>query len=87
MFLNENNWPETIQIMDEKPIFGDPNFKRIEDLKLQSFKPLNQKLVKSKGIAIEKLMNDPRGLYLGIDMKKDILGKVIDGPPSLGAIQ
>ena len=47
----------------------------------------NINLIKDKGIEIPTIPKDKKGLFIGIKMKKDILGNNIIGSPDMGAIE
>lgn len=89
LFLKADNWPkkELVMINDEKPIFGNPQFKNKGGQNIEDYIPQNTELVKNRGIEIESIPNDTIGLIGGFNLDKDILGNIISGKPDLGAIE
>ncbi|ANQ52468.1 right-handed parallel beta-helix repeat-containing protein [Flammeovirga sp. MY04] len=87
LYLKAENWPVETPVQDESPIIGNPRFKNIGGKTLKDFVPQNRNLVKGKAIKIKAIPKDKKGLYLGFEMEKDILGRPIEGPSDLGAIQ
>jgi hypothetical protein len=55
--------------------------------KIKDYIPTNHHLIKNKGISIPNIPEDKRGLFIGLNVKKDILGNRIKGLPDLGAIE
>lgn len=86
LYLNKNNWPEDIGIKDTEPIIGNPEFTNKGGMDIEDYLPTNLSLVESKGIIIPLLPNDEIGLLQNLQLETDILGRVIKGNPSLGAI-
>ena len=87
LYLRVDNWPREVGIRDRSPRVGDPEFPRPGGSKLEDYIPRNAKLVKSQGIRIPKLPCDAIGLTPGLGVERDILGRRIAGPPSLGAVE
>jgi hypothetical protein len=87
LFLNTNNWPKEIGITDAAPIIGNPEFVNKGGMEAKDYMPGNLNLIRNKGINIGLLPNDTVGLLQSLQMEKDILGNVIKGNPSLGAIE
>lgn len=87
LFLRPDNWPKEIQIQEEKPLIGNPNFKNKSGKNPTDFIPQNTKLIKDKGIEIPKIPGDELGLFLGLKVEHDIMGNRIHGLPDLGAIE
>ena len=54
---------------------------------MSDYIPQNKKLIKNRGIEIQKIINDSIGLFLGLKVEKDILGNKITGKPDMGAIE
>ncbi|WP_242155646.1 right-handed parallel beta-helix repeat-containing protein [Aestuariivivens sediminis] len=86
LFLNPDNWPVESGIRDVAPLYGDPQFVNKGGIDAQDYVPKNKGLVKNKGIYIPLLPNDTIGLGSALDLKKDLLGRTIQGKPSIGAI-
>tara|TARA_R110002049_G_scaffold88627_1_gene223481 strand:- start:231 stop:1859 length:1629 start_codon:yes stop_codon:yes gene_type:complete len=86
LFLNKNNWPADIGIMDTAPIIGNPKFVNEAGINATDYIPENLNLIKGKGLEINLLPNDSIGLLQSLKLKKDILGNPITEKPSLGAI-
>ncbi len=87
LFLKADNWPIDVLIQDEAPVYGDPQFVNIKGNAIQDFIPQNTVLIKDKGIRIETIPEDEKGLYIGLELKEDILGNKIIGLPDMGAIE
>jgi len=87
LFLNESNWPKNAPIQDECPTFGDPEFNNVSGKNATDFKPQQIELIKDKGIQINSLPGDKKGLFKGTRLKHDILGNTIKGLPDMGAIE
>jgi hypothetical protein len=87
IYLNRSNWPENAPIQDKEPIFGDPKFKDPGGVNIKDYIPQNIKLIKDKGVHIQKLPGDKTGLKNGLKVKKDILGNNIINKPDIGAIE
>ena len=87
LYMNENSWPEDALIQDKKPVIGNPDFKNPGGLNIDDYIPTNSSLIKDKGVKITKIPDDNKGLEIGLDVKKDILGNEIKGLPDFGAIE
>ncbi|WP_445730897.1 right-handed parallel beta-helix repeat-containing protein [Mariniflexile sp.] len=87
LFLKDDNWPNEIGIKDSNPIFGNPSFMNEGGIEAKDYVPTNLNLIKNKGINISLLPNDSQGLIESLKLEKDILGNILDGKPSLGAIE
>ena len=87
LFLKSENWPNDVLIQDEAPLFGNPEFVNAGGKESKDYMPTNIPLVQNKGIVIEKIPNDKKGLFVGLKVKKDILGNAIQGKPDMGAIE
>jgi len=87
LFLKAENWPKQVAIQDEAPIFGNPQFVNAGGKDIKDYTPTNTQLIKNKGIEIPHIPNDKKGIFIGIKVKKDILGNKIIGLPDMGAIE
>ncbi|WP_345276416.1 right-handed parallel beta-helix repeat-containing protein [Litoribaculum gwangyangense] len=87
LFIDKNNWPEDIGIIDIEPIIGNPEFTNKGGINIEDYLPTNLTLVKNKGIKIPLLQDDKIGLIPTLQLERDILGNMIKGNPSLGAIE
>lgn len=87
LFLNTSSWNSRNHLKDSNPKYGDPSFANPGGLGVEDYIPSAADVVKDKGIALEKLPGDEIGLYLGLEVKKDILGNLIKGNPDFGAIE
>lgn len=87
LFLKADNWPKSIKVQDSAPLFGDAKFVNAGGTKLSDYMPTNAALIQNKGIDIEKIPNDKKGLRVGLKVSHDILGNEIIGKPDMGAIE
>ncbi len=87
IFLKESNWPKSILIQDNAPVFGDVNFANAGGNKVADYTPTNKAIIENKGIEIPMIANDKNGLFQGLKVKHDILGNPIIGKPDMGAIE
>jgi len=87
LFLNADSWPSDFNMKDDTPFYGNPLFMNLGGLNLEDYLPKNTALIKNKGIPIPLIPNDTEGLYLGLKIEKDILGREVSDLPSLGAIE
>lgn len=87
LFLKTDNWPKQVSIQDEAPVFGNPQFLNAGGKEIKDYTPTNIDLIKNKGIKIPFIPNDKKGIYIGLKVKKDILGNKIIGAPDMGAIE
>ncbi|MEA4935432.1 MAG: right-handed parallel beta-helix repeat-containing protein [Paludibacter sp.] len=86
LFLKTDNWPQAEQIEDAAPLFGDVDFVNPGGYNIVDYIPLNNTLVKGKGIAIPKLSGDTVGLRGGLSVTVDILGNQVGEVIDMGAI-
>lgn len=88
LFLTDASWSDKnpLKISDANATYGDAGFVMPNGVEIVDYTPQNTDLIKNKGILIEKLVGDEIGLYLGLEVEKDILGNPIVGKPGLGAI-
>ncbi|MCA0932482.1 right-handed parallel beta-helix repeat-containing protein [Lutimonas saemankumensis] len=87
LFLKASNWPKSVLIQDEAPVFGNPGFFNPGGSKITDYTPINVNLIKNKGIDIPMVPGDKKGLIYGLKVEKDILGNEINGKPDMGAIE
>jgi hypothetical protein len=87
LYLRVDNWPASVLIQDQKPIYGDPGFVNPGGFELRDYMPVNKKMIKNKGVKIHALPNDSIGLKIGLKVRYDILGNPIKGKPDMGAIE
>lgn len=87
LFTNRNSWPQSVLIQDEAPVYGDPEYKNPGGMDISDYLPINSDLIKNTGITIPLLPGDSIGLFTGLKVKRDILGKKIKGKPDMGAIE
>jgi len=86
LFYSRKSWPQKISFKDSNPIYGDPGIADDGKINIDSYIPSNKKLVTLKTKEINKILNDTIGLFLGLELEKDLLGNEISFP-FLGAIQ
>ena len=87
LFLKDSYWPKDVLIQPLNSLFGNANFKNGGGEKISNYIPLNNKLIKDKGVVINNIYNDSIGLKGGLNVKFDILGNKIIDLPDLGAIE
>lgn len=87
LFMHAANWPESILIRDEAPLYGDPGFRAPGGDRLEDYVPRDALQVKDRGIEIPLLPGDEMGLVTGLRVTHDILGNPVFGKPDLGAIE
>lgn len=87
LFLKDSYWPKDVLIQPLNSLFGNANFKNGGGEKISNYIPLNNKLIKDKGVVINNIYNDSIGLKGGLNMEFDILGNKIKDLPDLGAIE
>ncbi|MCV6605687.1 MAG: hypothetical protein OIF34_10305, partial [Porticoccaceae bacterium] len=87
LFLRADSWPEDVFIRDSAPLYGDPLFAKPGGMHVSDYLPTAKALVKDRGIAIENIPGDRRGLFLGLKVEQDILGNPVTGKPDMGAIE
>lgn len=87
LFLKAESWSKGIRIQDESPVFGDPKFANKSGKDIKDYIPQNKDLVKDKGIKITNIPKDKKGLFIGLEVKYDIMGNKIKGLPDMGAIE
>lgn len=87
LFLKAENWPKDVLIQDQAPVFGNPEFVNPGGKESKDYTPTNKDLIQNKGMVIEKIPGDKKGLFVGVKVKKDILGNEIVGKPDMGAIE
>ncbi len=79
--------PPTLLIQDSHPIIGDAKFKKPGGAKPEDYIPANAGLLKDKGMVIEKIPGDEKGLSIGLEVSHDFFGNPIKGPPDIGAVE
>ena len=87
LFLKDSYWPKDVLIQPLNSLFGNANFKNGGGEKISNYIPLNNKLIKDKGLVINNIYNDSIGLKGGLNVEFDILGNKIKDLPDLGAIE
>jgi hypothetical protein len=87
IFLKATTWPKEVLIKDTQPVIGDVQFSKPNGDKLTDYIPKNSLLIVDKGIEIPLIPGDTKGLFTGLKVTRDILGKPIVGKPDMGAIE
>lgn len=87
LFLRPDNWPAARILKDSAPLFGNPDYTHKGGLNFTDYIPRNKPLIKNKGIRIQLLPGDAKGLLKGLTLPADILGNPVSGLPDLGAIE
>lgn len=86
LFCRQDNWPVEETIKDTNPLYGEARFVNPGGLNIVDYIPTNRKLIRKKGIRIEKLAGDDIGVKIGLEVSADILGNPVGTIPDLGAI-
>ena len=87
LFLRADNWPMDSLLQDDAPILGNPGFQNPGGLKFEDYIPVNQSLVRNRGIRIPTLPGDAVGIVGGLNLERDIMGQRVVDEPDLGAIE
>lgn len=87
LYLKHTNWPKATIIQDNNPHFGDPGLSSVVTKELKNYIPTNKAIIKDQGDFIMRIPGDSKGLHLGLQLKKDILGNPILDKPDMGAIE
>ncbi|MGB2231807.1 MAG: hypothetical protein ACPH12_02700, partial [Flavobacteriaceae bacterium] len=87
LYLKHTNWPKATIIQDNNPRFGDPGLSTVISKELKNYIPTNKAIIKDQGDFITPIPGDSKGLHLGLQLKKDILGNPILDKPDMGAIE
>lgn len=87
LFLRRDNWPQTTEVTDSRPLTGDPGFSAKGGMDIRDYIPANKKLVAGKGVEIPTIPGDSAGLSNRLKVPHDILGNKIKGKPDMGAIE
>jgi hypothetical protein len=56
-------------------------------MKPEDYIPTNAGLLKDKGLVIEKIPGDAKGLSIGLQVNEDYFGNPIKGLPDIGAVE
>lgn len=87
IFVAGAQWPAGAALApQEVPIVGDVRFRNPGGLNIADYTPENRELA-SQGIPIPFIPNDYIGLMQGLHPATDILGNLLKGVPSVGAVQ
>lgn len=87
LYNREGVIPENSQIKDSQPMIGEAGFVNAGGENAEDYIPQADAMVKEKGIQIEKLPGDDKGLEIGLEVKADFFGNPVGDTPSLGAIE
>ncbi|MBO6536766.1 MAG: right-handed parallel beta-helix repeat-containing protein [Balneolaceae bacterium] len=87
LFLHNESWPSDYPWQDDAPMFGNAAFLNLGGFSIEDYTPKNRDLIQNKGVLINTIPSDDFGLYIGLEVKQDILGNPIVGLPDLGAIE
>lgn len=87
LYINAAVLPADLPVKDINPYIGNPEFKNGGGDDPHNYVPENSKLIKDKGIRIEKIPGDKIGLTIGLGVELDYFGHSINGLPDLGAIE
>lgn len=87
LFLTPESWPAEMQVKSAISFLGDPKFAKPGGLNLKDYMPLQNDLVRNKGVNLAdwKLNKETRAGWLLVE--KDILGNPISSKPGIGAIE
>lgn len=87
VYITDSVLPPSLHIQDSKPIIGDAKFKNPGGTKPEDYIPANAGLLKDKGLVIEKIPGDQKGISIGLDVNEDYFGNPINGTPDIGAVE
>lgn len=87
VYISGSVLPPTLNIQDSKPIIGDAKFKNPGGTKPEDYIPANAGLLKDKGLVIEKIPGDEKGISIGLKVNEDYFGNPINGTPDIGAVE
>ena len=79
--------PDTLQINDVAPLFGDPGFADEGGTAPEDYTAFFFENIKDRGLPIEKIPGDSVGLRIGLEVTEDFFGNPIVGLPDLGAVE
>ena len=87
VYLSESVLPANLPFKETNMIVGDPEFVNPGGCDPADYVPQNAELVKDKGADVSRLAGDDIGLKIGLSVDRDFRGKLIDGPPDIGAFE
>jgi hypothetical protein len=87
LYCDESVLPESLPFRDERPIIGDPRFRRAGGTDPENYIPRNTALIRDRGVRIDRLEGDEAGLRIGLQVAEDFFGNPIVGAPDIGAIE
>ena len=79
--------PDSLPFDNLEQIIGDVEFTNPGGLSAEDYIPRNKDLIMDRGISIEKLPGDDKGLSVGLTVQTDFFGNPITGKPDIGAIE
>ena len=85
LFLSPGCWDSGSHLQDISPVFGDPGFACPGGLSVSDYIPSGTG-IRKRGIRIKPIEGDSRGLFLGLDVYRDILGRKVGRRPWFGAV-
>jgi hypothetical protein len=87
LFLNQECFPSDMMAEARNHIFGDPQFRVMGGTSPENYLPLNDSLVKNRGIKIISLSGENDDFAPSLRVEVDFFGNPIEGKPDLGAIE
>jgi hypothetical protein len=87
LFLDYSAFPSGLMAEAKNHFFGDPGFHLPGGTSPENYLPLNESMVKDKGVEIYLLPDDDPDFAPILKTKVDYFGNPIEGMPDLGAIE
>jgi hypothetical protein len=87
LFLNQKSFPSDMMAEAKNHIFGDPQFRVMGGTSPENYIPLNESLIKDKGIEIYLLPGDSSDFASLLRAEVDYFGNAVEGMPDIGAIE
>ncbi len=87
VYLHASVLPAKMPFKDTNMIIGDAQFVNPGGSDPADYIPGNIKLIKDKGISIQRLAGDDIGLRIGLKVEKDFMGNLIKRTPDIGAFE
>lgn len=87
IYTRSSTLPSDLMVDDSHKIVANPEFANPGGVNPKDYIPNNIKDIKNKGMVIQHLPGDIKGIEGGVQVKYDFFGKPIVGKPDMGAIE